>query len=135
MKKLKREKEIVQEKNTKILENEIKIKTQLEDLLTSEEELRQNNEELNALVDNLENQKELTKESEKKYKAVLTNMDDIFYRTDINQNVILVSPSALQYTKFKTIKELISRFLLLQVHILFMIKKVIYQELKVFCEI
>ncbi len=47
--------------------------------------------------------------SEKKYKAVLTNMDDIFYRTDINQNLVLISPSALRYTNIKTVAEMIGQ--------------------------
>ncbi len=48
-------------------------------------------------------------QSEKKYKAVLTNLDDIFYRTNVNQELVLISPSALKYTNIKSISELIGR--------------------------
>ncbi len=48
-------------------------------------------------------------QSEKKYKAVLTNMDDIFYRTNVNQELVLISPSALKYTNIKSISELIGK--------------------------
>ncbi len=46
-------------------------------------------------------------ESKEKYRAILTNLDDIFYRTNRKHNISLISPSALKYTNKKTVDDLI----------------------------
>ncbi len=49
------------------------------------------------------------KDSQTKYKAVLTHLDDVYYRTDINNKITLLSPSALQYTNYKNTNEIIGK--------------------------
>ena len=72
-----------------------------EHLMASEEELREANmhlaaaeEELRSQYDALaENQKTLAA-SEEKYRTILENIQDVYYRTDAGGNIILLSPSA-----------------------------------------
>jgi PAS domain S-box-containing protein len=45
--------------------------------------------------------------SEEKYRTVLENMQDVFYRTDIEGNLILVSPSGAQMLGYETAGEMI----------------------------
>jgi PAS domain S-box-containing protein len=60
-------------------------------------------------VTELKKAEQALKNSQEKYKAILTNMDDVFYQTDINQNLVLISPSALKYTNFKSVSEMIGK--------------------------
>ena len=72
-----------------------------------EKELRKHRDELEKLVE--ERTKELEdeiaerkqtekklKNSEKKYRGIIENMQDVFYRTDIDQNLTMISPSGVR---------------------------------------
>lgn len=74
-----------------------------------ENELIQYNEELMTSLEKIEQQRNTIKESEEKYKAVIANMDDIFYRTDNNQRLTIVSPSALKYTEYEKVEDLLGK--------------------------
>ncbi len=89
LRKLKHEKQIVQEKNRRIESDEIKIKTQLEELQASSEELRQNNEELLTLNDNLTEANDLIKEKNKIIKKTHKNItDSINYAKTIQESLL-----------------------------------------------
>ncbi len=73
---------------------------------TLEKELKQHKEELELLVE--ERTRELEDEikerkqaqtrlkiSEEKHRGIIENMQDVFYRTDIDQNLTMISPSGL----------------------------------------
>ena len=47
-------------------------------------------------------------ESEKKYRAIFENVQDIFYQTDINGKIIEISPSVKRYSRYKR-KDLIGK--------------------------
>ncbi len=49
------------------------------------------------------------KESEQKFKSVVDNMIDIYYRIDINQNLIIVSPSGLSELGYDSFEEVIGK--------------------------
>ncbi len=72
-------------------------------------ELEEQKEEIITQSTKIKNQNKEIIQSEERYKAVLTNMDDIFYRTNIKQELTLVSPSALNYTNAKTVDEIIGK--------------------------
>jgi len=72
-----------------------------------EKELRRHQNKLEKLVE--ERTRELEEEiaerkqtekklkrSEEKYRGIIENMQDVFYRTDINQNLTMISPSGLK---------------------------------------
>ncbi len=47
------------------------------------------------------------RESEEKYRAIVENMEDMFYRTDREGRIVMVSPSAAEFTGFSGSEELI----------------------------
>lgn len=94
---------------TEIKEKEQKIEKQNSDLIIGKEELQQYNKELLVQREQIEEQYNQIFVSEDKYRAVVDNMDDVFYRTDVNQKITLVSPSGLQYTNFTDVDDLIGK--------------------------
>ena len=62
-----------------------------------------------AQSEKINKQDKLIQKSEEKYKAILTNMDDIFYRTNLNQEHTIISQSALEYTNYERIDDLIGK--------------------------
>ncbi|HII99110.1 MAG TPA: PAS domain S-box protein [Methanoregula sp.] len=50
---------------------------------------------------------EALRESEEKYRAIVENMEDMFYRTDPEGRIVMVSPSAAEFTGFSGSEELI----------------------------
>lgn len=66
------------------------------------------NRELKALVTERNKAEDALRESEKKYRLIFENVQDVFYQTDTNGNFIDVSPSVLHYSGFSR-EELIGR--------------------------
>ncbi len=72
-------------------------------------ELFEQKEEIVAQTEKIKKQNLELQKSKEIYKAVITNMDDVFYRANIKQELTLISPSALRYTNIKTIDEMIGK--------------------------
>jgi two-component system, cell cycle sensor histidine kinase and response regulator CckA len=51
---------------------------------------------------------EALRESEAKYRSVVENMQDVFYRTDIDGNLIMISPSGPQFLGYDSIDQLLN---------------------------
>jgi PAS domain S-box-containing protein len=49
------------------------------------------------------------RESEAKYRAIINDMQDLFYRTDINGKITMLSPSAIRIAGYDSIDQLIGR--------------------------
>jgi PAS domain S-box-containing protein len=52
---------------------------------------------------------EALKESEKKYKNIVNNLIDIYYRTDLSGNLIMVSPSCLETFGYSNMDEVLGK--------------------------
>ena len=46
-------------------------------------------------------------ESEKKYRTIVNNMQDVFYRVDNNGRIILISPSAMDLLGYDSAEEIL----------------------------
>jgi len=73
-----------------------------EEIASSEDELKHN---LNELIKN----EELLKESEERYRSVVENIQDVFYRTDTAGDLIMISPSALSLFGYDSLDEMIGK--------------------------
>lgn len=73
-----------------------------EEIASSEDELKHN---FNELIRN----EELLKESEERYRTVVENIQDVFYRTDTAGNLIMISPSAIPLFGYDSIDEMIGK--------------------------
>ncbi len=52
-------------------------------------------------------QKRLLQQSQEKYKSIVMNMDDVYYRTDLDQIIVYISPSVLRYYGADSIDDVI----------------------------
>jgi PAS domain S-box-containing protein len=52
---------------------------------------------------------EALRESEKKYKDIIDNLIDIYYRTDVNGNLIMASPSCLEMFGYSRLEEVLGQ--------------------------
>lgn len=73
-----------------------------EEIASSEDELKHN---FNELIKN----EELLKESEERYRSVVENIQDVFYRTDTAGDLIMISPSALPLFGYDSLDEMIGK--------------------------
>lgn len=87
---------------TRRREIEAEIRQKNEDLVAAEEELRQNYEELAA------QQQSLT-ESERRYRTIIENIVDVYYRTDREGRLIFISPSVLPLLGYGSVDEVLGR--------------------------
>lgn len=73
----------------------------------TEEALRAANEKLQQKITEREQIEDALRESEQKYRSLFESLQDVFYRADLEGNIILVSPSIVQllgYTQAKADK-------------------------------
>lgn len=75
----------------------------------NEEVIVKFNRELVAALELVESQRREVLKSQEQYKAILENLDDIYYRTDNDQKIVIVSPSALKYSSFVSTEEFIGK--------------------------
>ncbi|MGB8220474.1 MAG: PAS domain S-box protein [Methanoregula sp.] len=83
-------------------QTEIELEAANEQLTAAEEELRGQYDSLAA------NQKELAA-SEEKYRAILENIQDVFYRTDTHGTLVMISPSGAGLLGYADAGEMIGR--------------------------
>ena len=67
-----------------------------DELQASCEELTASEEELHHQLDELKRGEDALRENEEKYRSILENIQDVYYRSDSGGNLIMVSPSAAQ---------------------------------------
>lgn len=77
-----------------------------EELQGANEELTAAHEELQAQLLELQDQQIRLSESEKNYRTILENIQDVYYRTDREGNLILASPSLATVLGYDTVSEL-----------------------------
>ncbi len=82
--------------------SETELKQKNEDLFAAEEELRHNYEELAI-------QQHSLAESERRYRAIIDNIIDVYYRTDKKGDLIFVSPSVLSLLGYTNFDEVIGK--------------------------
>ncbi|NPA67054.1 MAG: PAS domain S-box protein [Chlorobi bacterium] len=75
-------------------ELEEKVKTRTEELQAINEELISGNEELKILNENIERQKNIIEEKERRLKAIINNQGEGFSINDLNENFIMATPRA-----------------------------------------
>jgi len=73
-----------------------------EEMSTKEEELRQN-------LDDLRRSEQALHESEKKYRSVIENIQDTYYRSDCKGNLILVSPSGAALLGYDSVDDILGK--------------------------
>ncbi|WP_321504864.1 PAS domain S-box protein [uncultured Methanoregula sp.] len=66
-------------------------------------------EDLKVAYEQLAAGQQALRESEEMYRSVIENIQDIFYRTDLNGNIILSSPSALTLLGYSSLDEVLGK--------------------------
>lgn len=91
----------IDQKNIEIKENEQKIKEQYEELQSIESELRRNNEELQHLLANIETQKLIIEEEERRLQAIIENQAEglIIFKLDSSISFANISASEILGSK------------------------------------
>jgi len=87
---------------TEMKNTEDKLRASYAQITASEEELRQQFDELKKSEDAL-------CQSEGKYRSILENIQDAYYRTDPAGNLLLASPSAARLLGYDSVSELIGK--------------------------
>ncbi|WP_321507692.1 PAS domain S-box protein [uncultured Methanoregula sp.] len=80
-----------------------------EELQAANEQLAAANQELRKQYDALNETRNRIGQSERDYRSIITNMQDGFYRTDMEGNLLMVSPSFLKLFGFTGNEELIGK--------------------------
>jgi Uncharacterized protein conserved in archaea (DUF2110). len=84
-------------------------KRALEELNAAYEEIASSEDELKHQFQELNESREHLKESEERYRSVIENTQDVFYRSDAQGNLVMVSPSALQIFGYDSLDEIIGK--------------------------
>jgi len=80
-----------------------------EELNASYEKIAASEEELRSNLHVLTSQEQALRESEKKYRSVIENIQDLFYRSDRSGNLILASPSCLRKLGYESFEEILDK--------------------------
>ncbi len=78
-------------------------------LLIMNERLAAAEEELRTQYDTLAENQKILAASEEKYRAILENMQDVYYRTDVFETLVMVSPSGAVLLGYQDIEDMIGR--------------------------
>ncbi|OQA57810.1 MAG: sensory histidine kinase AtoS [Euryarchaeota archaeon ADurb.Bin294] len=84
-------------------------KRALEELNAAYEEIASSEDELKHQFLELNESREHLKESEERYRSVIENTQDVFYRSDAQGNLIMASPSALRLFGYDSLDEIIGK--------------------------
>ncbi|MFA4877937.1 MAG: PAS domain S-box protein [Methanoregula sp.] len=91
------------------LEDITERKSAEEELLASYEQIAASEEELRHQYDELKKGGDALRESEEKYRNILENIQDVYYRSDREGNLILASPSAASLLGYDSVSDLIGK--------------------------
>jgi len=80
-----------------------------DELRATYEQLTATEEELRAQYEELDHSQKKIQESERNYRSIIENLQDAFYRTDKEGNIILVSPSFVRAMGYDSIDEIIGK--------------------------
>ncbi len=84
-------------------------KRALEELNAAYEEIASSEDELRHQFQELIENRELLKESEERYRSVVENTQDVFYRSDAQGNLIMASPSILKLLGYDSLDEILGK--------------------------
>ena len=80
-----------------------------QELRASSEQIAASEEELRHQVDELKKGEDALRESAENYRSVIGNIQDVYYRSDRDGNVIIASPSALVLFGYASLEEVIGK--------------------------
>ncbi|MDO9324522.1 MAG: PAS domain S-box protein, partial [Methanoregula sp.] len=83
------------------------LKTTENELRGAYEQLTGSEEELRDQYDELKKGEDALRRSEENYRSILEDIQDVYYRSDTNGNLIMVSPSAAHLLGYSSVSELI----------------------------
>lgn len=84
-------------------------KRALEELNAAYEEIASSEDELKHQFQELIESREQLKASEERYRSVIENTQDVFYRSDAQGNLIMASPSSLRMFGYDSLDEIIGK--------------------------
>ena len=91
-----------------IILRDITIRKQAEDeLRAANEQIRATEEELRHQYNALEESRSSLQKSEKDYRAILENIQDVYYRADTEGRLVMASPSGAALLGYQSLEELI----------------------------
>ncbi|MDD1693743.1 MAG: PAS domain S-box protein [Methanoregula sp.] len=80
-----------------------------EELRASYEQITASEEELREQYDMLKKSGDALRESEEKYRSILDNIQDVYYRSDTAGNLILASPTMVSLLGYDSVSDLIGK--------------------------
>jgi len=80
-----------------------------EELNASYEQIAATEEELRSNLEELTRQEQAVRKSEEKYRSVINNIQDMFYRSDLAGNLIMASPSCLRTLGYESFDEILNK--------------------------
>jgi PAS domain S-box-containing protein len=85
------------------------LRKQLDQLETQKKNLEEQNLRLQSFMKELENERRKTDASEAKYRSVIENIQDVFYRSDARGNLIMASPSFLTLLGYESLDDCLDK--------------------------
>ena len=85
------------------------VKRTMDELNAAYEEIASSENELKHQFNELIKSREKLKESEERYRSVVTNSQDVFYRSDARGNLIMVSPNLLTFYGIGSLNEVLGK--------------------------